>query len=502
MYTDGAGHLVVSGGGSILFQTQSNPYTFTKFISPAGSDSNSGNSVSSPWAITSLSSGSGNNSALAGKQVGLMQGVYPLNTAYESSTYLAPACHVPAGSSGTPTVIASCDNTGNYSRGAAQLTASPSGTPGGGLPSSSVSGNMIGQNSGAAGGYITLDGLNCSDGFGCIFCVWSGITNHTPGVIIQNCEFYNGNGDEGSNPGAIMLEGCLGALVTNCKIHDWQPDDLGQHNCAGIFSFSSNGNTYSYNTIYNCNSCIYDKDSSNGGHTYVYNYIECNGSAPNNCVTDSGGGVAGQLRTVHHNVFMGAAGVGILLGVNDSGPNYYDPAESLAFYNNSCWGLGGNWAGCWWGAQGTGVSPTAAVTHYNNIYACASTPNFIGTLLFNTATGAVALSNYNAYTGAAQSKLCVSAGTNSPSNTYTTLAAWQAARSIDANSFAQSSTSGIFTNPGVNLTPTGYQLHSGSPCLGAGYTNGTGSGGAACDQGAYGYDSSTGSNNTQVGCNF
>jgi hypothetical protein len=467
---------------------------FNYYISTTGNDSNAG-TLASPWAITSLNRNSSNNAKMAGKNVGIIQGVYGVYSLWQNAAYNDPALHVPSGSSGSPTYVASCNTSGNYLQGAAQITASPSGTPGGGLPGSSGSSvAIIGQYYVQSNGYITLDGLKISDSNGYGFSLWSN-SGSTPGITIQNCEIYNGAGSEGNNPGAVLLHGCVRAIVTNCVIHDWQISGSGSHNCAGIFSFASTSNQYTYNTIYNCNSCIYDKDSSNGGHTYAYNYIECNGSNSQNCITDSGGGQQGQTRTVHHNVFVAAANssIGILLGINDAGPNYYTPYESMRFYNNSIYILNGSafLLGLMWEAI-----DGATVSHYNNIWS-GGNPGY-STLSFNSA-GGVALSNYNCYAGGTSTRLGL--GTSSlPTNVYA-LSAWKSLLSQDANSISTSSSSSMFSSPGGAQNPTGYKLVSGSVCSNAGRVGGTSSG-ATCDMGAWGFDPLLSAAPTQIGANL
>jgi hypothetical protein len=473
--------------------------SFDYYISTGGNDGNPG-TLASPWAITSLQHSNANNAKMAGKRVGIMQGTYGVYAQWQGSSYNSPALHIPSGTSGAPTYVASCDTSGNYLIGAAQITASPSGQPGGGLPgSSSSSGSIIGQVYSAANGNITLDGLRVSDSNGMALSIWA-VNGSPTGIRLQNCEFYSGSGSEGNNPGAVFLWSVSGAVITNCKIHDWQISGSGNHNCAGIFSFGCTGNVYTYNSIYNCNSCIYDKDSSNGGHTYAYNYLECNGSNPQNCITNSGGGQVGQVRTVHHNIFVVPGGsTGVMLGINDSGPNTYTPYESLVFYSNTCYALngGGFQLGLMWQSEGSGVSPAASVKHYNNVYVSA-TPSY-ATIEFGSSAGAVALSNYNCYAVGTSNRLCTGTAA-APSSTYS-LASWHSALGQDSNSIAPGSSSGMFASPGGSLNPKGYQLASGSPCSGAGRTGGSASG-TVCDLGAWGYDPALGAAPTQIGANL
>ena len=123
-----------------------------------------------------------------------------------------------------------------------------------------------------------------------------------------------------------------------------------------------------------------------------------------------------------------------------------------------------------------------SVTHYNNIYVGAA-PGFYDTISFNSGAGVISISDYNAYIGGCGDHM--GQGTNgSPASTYT-LANWRTNFSLDAHSFNQTSAAGVFTSPGGAQSPTGYQLASGSSCIGTGSSNGT-SGGSACDMGAWG----------------
>ncbi len=186
---------------------------------------------------------------------------------------------------------------------------------------------------------------------------------------------------------------------------------------------------------------------------------------------------------------LGAPVPGILVGINDSGPNYYTPYESMVFYNNTCYALnGGSYnIGLMWQSVGNGVSPAASVKHYNNIWVSGN-PQY-GTLIVNPVGGAVALSNFNCYEGGASSALGIGTGP-APSTTYS-LSSWRSAMGQDANSISPSSGSGIFSSAGGAQNPGGYKLASGSVCAGAGRTGGTSSG-TACDMGAWGYDPALG----------
>jgi hypothetical protein len=277
--------------------------------------------------------------------------------------------------------------------------------------------------------------------------------------------------------------------VRNCIIHDCQipwPPTAGSgtlHNCAGIFSEASLGNLYEYNTIYNCNCAIYDKNKGNGGNTYRYNYLEVNGNYPMNALMDCAGGPSGSTAFVYNNILVLAPGTGsehcLWQGICTDSPPGANPTQAMQFYNNTCYvlGAGGVQMGVTYQSAGSG-----SVTHYNNIYVGAA-PGSYDTISFNSGAGAIAISDYNAYIGGCGDHM--GQGTNgAPANTYT-LVNWRSSFSLDAHSFNQASASGVFTSPGGAQNPSGYQLASGSPCIGAGHTGGT-SGGTPIDMGAWG----------------
>ena len=475
-------------------QTQA---TFDYYISPTGNDSNPGTQAA-PWAITSLSPNTQNSSnvanwnKIAGKRIGLLSGTYNVFALWQSASYNVPALDIPGGTAGANTVIQSVTPQG------AHITANNNGS----LPGSSGSSvSIIGQGYKHATGYVTFDGLVISDSNG--YGIWvqgNDIGGQEGGggpFVIQNCEIYNIGGDEGNNPACIMQYNSTGNLIQNCKLHDCTASSGGSngHNFAGIFSFNCHANTYQYNTIYNCNSGIYDKNSANGGHTYYANYIEVNGSSPFACVTDSAGGKAGDVRNVHHNVFVIASGTGnnnIYLGLVGAASNG-DPQESLLFYNNTCYALsGGGWqGGLVWQSQGNAMSPAASVKQYNNIYSSGA-PGEFGDVLFNPTTNGVSLSDYNCYTNATGSSAVLGMNSTAGDASLYSLATWRSNFALDTHSITGSP---AFTNAGVALTPSGYTLGSGSACNGAGRVGGTSSG-AACNMGAW--DGTT----NQIGCNF
>ncbi len=480
---------------------------FDFYISPTGSDANLGTSPAQAWAITALNT---KQSTYAGKRVGLIAGIYPVFSLWQAApdgttgqNPPTPALNVMGGPNpSTMTYIASCDSSGNYSPRVAQITASPSGTPGGGLPgTASNSKAIIGQGSTSPTngmGNVHFDGLKVSDSNGYCFVV-RGSSAHA--FIIENCEIYNVGGSEGNNPGGMSLNDNVGSIVRNNKIHDVFEEtyQFGWHNCPGIFAFGCLNNLYAYNTIYNCQSGIYDKDSNNGNNTIVYNYVEMryvNGQF----AYRGAGEVAGQTKTIHHNIFI-LGNLGSLStcldGINDAGGGAAaTPFGSLQFYSNTIYPSGAFSDGVEWKAQGTAVSPTASASLWNNLWATA-TPSQYSTLILGANAGALGTLDYNGYFGTTTPNFQLGTGA-----VISTLAAWRTASGKEAHSFNSGSNAGLFVNPGVLQTPSGYQLvPTTSPAIGKGSTTGLSSG-AVCDLGAFGYDPATGLPNPTVGCNF
>lgn len=473
--------------------------TFDYYISTNGSDSNPG-TLAAPWAITSLNRTNSNNSKIKGKRVGMLPGTYGIYSMWNSGGYgyQTPVLNLPSGSAGARTFLGASDSSGQQTIGGVNITASPSGKPGGGNPGTSSSSiAMIGKDyRDTNGGHCQIDGLVLSDCTNLIVSYYTGTD-----MWVTNCHVYNCWGDEGNNTGAIWFGGgATNGGVQNCLIHDVTIAGSGTlHNCAGIFSEDTIGNLYEYNTIYNCNCGIYDKNQNDGGHTYRYNYIEINGSNPYNCLMDCAGGPSGTVSRVYNNILVIAPSTGnerfIWQGICTNGPGA-NPTQAMEFYNNTCYVLsgGGFQSGVTYQSAGA-----ASVKHYNNIYVSAA-PGFYDTVSFNTSSSAIAISDYNAYIGGCGDHL--GRGTNgAPSSNYT-LTNWQSSFSLDTHSLSQASAGGVFTSPGGAQNPGGYKLATGSPCEGAGSSNGTASG-AAVDMGAWGgKDVNTGGAITRIGCNL
>jgi hypothetical protein len=458
--------------------------SFDYYISPTGSDANPG-TMAQPWAITAINT---HRADYAGKRVGLLDGTYNVHTLVQAGGgWSKPALAINGGSSAdSPTVIAAVNPR------QAILTAANPAT--GAYPTSGC--GVIGQGymQTANKGNVTIDGLYITRAFqyGIAFYVPIGDQQEggASGFTVRNCEIYDVGGVVNNNVGGILMCFCTGALISNNKIHSVQPPNVlngNLGNAAGIFSFHCHSNVYEYNTIYDCNSGIYDKNNYNGNHTYRYNYVESAGLTPYAALKDCSGGNAGDIVTVHNNILLGPV-------IWDGSNAFNMPSlQGLVFYNNTCVFGGAQKTdnGIFYAAGANTVSPAATVTFFNNIVQCSGAIGYAG--LVDFCAGSVALSNYNCFSAVGGEQMLALAPLSKPRGTpkVYSLAEWRSATGMDAHSTASAAG---FTSP-LDRTPSGFQLRSASPGQGSGRVGGVASG-ITTDIGAWGGGA------TQIGCNF
>ncbi len=471
---------------SILVRTaRAQRASFDFYISPTGSDSNPG-TLEKPWAITAINTRRGD---YAGKRVGLLDGTYNVHALCQATPENASAVALAVNggpSPAAPTIIAAVN-----ARQAILTGANPSS---GAYPT--IHAAIIGQGylQVANKGNVILDGLYItrSWGHGIFFypslppVVEGGAT----GIVVRNCEIYDIGGIVNYNVAGIKTKFCTGALISNNKIHSVQPDPgtANPGNAAGIFSFRSHANVYEYNTIYDCNAGIHDKNDRNGHHTYRYNYIEIAGAHPYAALHDCSGGDAGDVVTAHNNVFVAPT-------IWDGSSVVMPSKQSLVFYNNTCYYRSQD-NGLYYPAGGSLVSPPAMVTFYNNIIYCEGTGGWAGAV--RLCSGTVALSNYNLYRVDAASRGIfglsqVSAPRAAP--TLYTLSAWQKATGHDADSTTAAIDSGALFQGRKSLDPASYALQPSAVGRKLGRVGGTASG-APTDVGAWGGEAK------RIGCDF
>jgi hypothetical protein len=338
---------------------------------------------------------------------------------------------------------------------------------------------------------VILDGLSVTRSFGVGIeffpTQFSNPEGGVTGIVVRNCEIYDIGGVENNNVGGIRLHYCTGALISNNKIYSVQPEPPG-HNDAGIFSFNCRSNIYEYNTIYDCNTGIYDKNPHTGNHTYRYNYIEVAGLHPFNALTDCSGGDAGDVVTVHNNLLIAPA-------TWDGSDLSVPSKQSLVFYNNTCYCLAAE-GGIFYPAGGAEVSPPAMVTFYNNIVYRAGTVGYAGAVRF--CSGTVLLSNYNIYRAAPSARgmfglTPVSAPRAMP--TLYTFGAWQKATNQDTNSIFSDAPIAALFGPATTTDPASYALQPSALGRNMGRVGGIASG-ALTDVGAWGGGAK------RIGCDF
>lgn len=242
---------------------------FDYFISPNGDDKNSG-TLNSPWSITALNSKMalyggkrigiiGDQGIIqAGRVDGVVRSLYSMYQA-QSGTGANSVLMLNGGPSATqPTYIASCDSAGNYSARLAVIDASDPAS--GAQPT--VEAPFLAQNQYQSTvqvpqyGNITIDGLVIRNFTFAALLFYGDGQSPIRNLLIKNCEIYNQqNVKSNNNPGAIWLDCAIGAVITNCKIHDLQSNAAGtsyQMQACGVITFNSVATNITSCTFYNC----------------------------------------------------------------------------------------------------------------------------------------------------------------------------------------------------------------------------------------------------------
>ena len=492
-------HVVCENG--TIFQNTSGPLTvvapptFDFFISTTGSNSNAG-TLASPWAITAINT---KQSTYAGKRVGIIAGTYDVSSLM-NATFHTPVLNINGGSVGTPTYIASCDTSGNYSARAATLDAKgASGIYGGGNSNlSSVIGQGHETNLGPNWGNWTIDGLRVVG-----FSMWGiHIGNYdssggaVPNVTIQNCELTGGSAQANTVSSGVNLAPIVNYTATNAVItNNWIHDNFGWTDANhfsgmyiwGLGTTGQTGLTLTYNTLANTGN-IHSKEATQYNANVSYNYVDMTLKTPSGgssqnaaCIFGfNADGTHGTLTTIHHNVCIGNGGW--INTDNDTGQNgWYTPVQ---IYNNtfvlsSNWNAGGA-IGIRYFEMATGAKK---LTAYNNLFANQgfTIGSSYGYVQMNI--DAANILDYNCYIGSGLQFTTVPNGTQSSAGTvsYTTIAAWRTATGADAHSLAPGASS-PFTNAGTYANQ--YTVTSGSVAFAAGKTGGL-STGAATNIGAW-----------------
>jgi hypothetical protein len=472
--------------------------TFDFYISTSGDDGNPG-TVSSPWAITSLISNSPNNSKIAGKRVGLIQGTYNVagtagvagatkigHGSYPTNGSFC-ALSIPPGSSSAPTYVGSSNTSGVYSARAAVIKlVSGQASSGGNQWYNAV----IGRDQTSSVGYVTIDGLTINgNGMDCggadgnegahivFFQSTDGsftAAGSMAGIVVQNCELYGINAtDSGGNDALVWLQGCTGAIVQNNSLHDVNKSSQIDH-CHAIEAYSCTGGSWIYNTCYNTTGGGFEAKEGCSGITCAYNYFH-------NCCTQGGGnaavlqgwdGAEGNPNSpnlpfmLHHNIFDSCG------RVTFGESNNANHTMAVQWYNNTIYDPRGS-------VGGTVVLQAGSplIQHYNNLYVMPNAGSVSGFASFSSGnTNPMGFDAVYAPSGSASGAF--SGGVNGDPG-------------LTSNPLWTVAVASIVAGGGASQ----FQLGAGSPCLSAGHVGGTSSG-RACNVGAW--DGTV----TQIGANF
>lgn len=450
---------------------------FDYYIGPGGSDSNDG-SFASPWAITALAT----KSAIAGARVGLLDGTYVLSDTSgkdpgnnDGIQYIlhggTDASHHTVIEAVNPRqAIITTNNGGSYPQG--------SGAGQGSWPALQI---RAGVN------HVTLRVLRLYQ------FSFTALSVRGSDVLVEDCDigdvvhsrdaFY----DPPDNCSAINTGGGgSGLTIRNCRIHDVYRTGTSADTNQGCI-----GPLYDYSdvlvencTLYNSGHAIGPKHAF-GKLTVRYNLIHSMQGYAIRSMTEEDSSATPGGGSIHHNIIFD---IGNLSGSDD--PQADMLPRDTDFYNNTVVftsAIGGAGAGL---AHYNGPSNTAGVTsanrYWNNIFflpAAVSVPND-GFMLFfagtnNRAQDRMSVCNWNCYGQSAGKFKMKDSPTGSGYTTYTT-APWSGGN-FDADSVLDDP---LFVDAAGD-TPADFALQGGSPCIGAGKSNGT-SGGSAVDIGAWG----------------
>jgi Right handed beta helix region len=387
-------------------------YTFDYFIAPNGDDMNPG-TLAQPWSITAFNSKQstyrgtkvGIIGDVAGKQTPIQYGVVGgvQTTLYSLLNTQAnhPLLNIDGGMQGSPTVVASCNSSGVYTRGWAIIDPA---NPVGNAHATLDTAQLMGQSSNTSTqvphpGNITIDGLTIRNfSYSAIALEYTGEATQKDDVVVQNCELYGSNtAVSTNNPGAIRLDNTSGAQILNCKFHDCQTTSTGSfypYAYPGIMTYDSTAAAITGCTFYNI-VAVQQKDATQDA-TISYCYMDAGsfGVAPGDSYASAyymGINASGHTTTMHHNILLGMvwAQGGVPLSysgnwefynntcyVGNGNPIFYlNPAvgSTLHIYNNVLVPIGAGWIGSYGATRFINASTTLAPQWDNNFYLSAPT---------------------------------------------------------------------------------------------------------------------------------
>lgn len=454
---------------------------FDFYISPTGSDSNSG-SQSSPWALTALNT---KRSTYAGHRVGVLPGTYDcaaLVAGSYANDFANPAFNIAGGTASSPTVIQSTTPRAAILNAGANATNNSAGQP------------LIGTYGSVAGnGYITIDGFEITNCYNRAISIGRVTGAAVPssrlsGMVVQGC-FVHGitNQISGANTTGITMYSCDGAVIQNNYVTDIQ-DSTSRG--TGIEIWTSTNCIIQFNSIVSTSpqhtGGIFQKNVGNRGNTYQYNFIDMTltgrGGSGGLALDDDGDGTV--TDTISNNIIIGDLPVYDALIVTGKYPS---SLNNQIWRNNTLVGIPGNSVTAWvrFGAPGT-------ISFFNNIIA---TSGAGGRGQIDTSASALALVDFNCYSSPLKLGLSANGSTNYPDTLYSSMASWAAA--LPSGTVGKDAHS-LVADPVFVGTGTGadfYKLQSSSPCVGRGTADGK-AGSSVTDMGAWGNGA------TQIGCDF
>ena len=448
------------------------PSQFDFYVSPNGSDANPG-TQSLPWAITSINTRS---SQIAGKSVGLMDGIYrmPSTGTPNDGSWIRVAAN---GTPSQPTVIGAVN----------PLRATITGNTAGRYPQTpTYLLRVVGSN-------VRIENLRFFDHSG------AGVSICATNTVVDSCSFSDFDfgriaNQRHDNFGAIRTgtggePTAVDCVVRNCLIENMKNvgfDGTVQSRGEGIGPcFDVSGITVEYCTIVNVFSALWMK--RNAGNYVFRNNLIINAhiamqefELADNTRADNDRIYADRPSLMNNNIFTN---INSLWGRNgEIGQNW----QAAYVYNNT-FVFGSQFYGSvhsafnWYrGEQPIGVEPSRTSKVYNNIFtfndkAGQSTDpvaNFQNGLA--GPRGMMLVHDYNAYQSFAMTDVSLNVA-------YRDIASWRAATGLDTHS--------IVGNPGLtdvnSANPSSLRLAPGSICKNSGRVDGLPSG-APTDTGAWG----------------
>jgi hypothetical protein len=476
------------GGGS-----QPPPVDF--YIGPAGSDENDGLTPDTAWAITALSS---KKATYSGKVVGLLDGTYDVSSYMPSggSTFYTAAFEIDGGTEGAPTYIRAVN--------ARQATLDAKGASGFYGGAAATQAKILRHGSGETHkGHLVIDALRFT-GFktGAIQIGTFASSSNLAGVVIRNCEFFDGSGIGAptDNFAALEINECVGARVENNYFHDLKGWAEGStDHLSAVLVWRSRGTILEHNTCVEASN-LYGKEGGNQGTIVRYNYVDTSGTATSDWCGAPASGLS-EMTEIHNNVFV-SEHAGVVLTATLSGSGGW--VTPLRVFNNTiviaASGINQQHFGAF-------VEPSAAGTleFYNNLLTGDISPD---RKMISANARAWGRCGYNLYPPSGTRWRVMSDQNGNPdqsSGDYNSLAEYRSAVAdaggLPASAMevgtvqSQQGASALFVQGAPHAA--GYKLRQASDARGAGRSDGT-AGGTACDIGAWG-----GANPpTQIGCDF